>query len=518
MRFDEFQRWIASGRVVRHLARHRDGRVLVARLETAGRPLPLALAMRALCRGRIYLEDTTGRRRPISLAQLGAWAGQLAREPFHVAALLRRVEQRVAALERLADDRQHGRLDLRNPPLHLRTDLSFGVRAGGSVGHIAGVLNSLGEVVAPPIFVTTDAVPTVRPDIETHLVAVSEAFWNFRELPTFVLNDVFTSSVVRALAGRQPAFVYQRYSVNSYAGIEIARSCRSPLVIEYNGSEIWMSRHWGRPLKYEPLSERIELLDLRSADLVVVVSQAMRDELTARGIPADRILVNANGVDTERYRPDVDGRPVRQRFGLDDSIVVGFIGTFWPWHGVDVLARAFTRLLERCPTIRVDLLMIGDGAGAGAVRRILHEGGAARHAVLTGLVPQDEGPWHLAACDILVSPHVPNVDGTPFFGSPTKLFEYMAMGRGIVASDLDQIGEVLEHGRDAWLVPPGDVEALADGIERLVCDAELRARLGANARVKALANHTWIRHTERIVDRLQALLRADWRGVADAGT
>ena len=68
---------------------------------------------------------------------------------------------------------------------------------------------------------------------------------------------------------------------------------------------------------------------------------------------------------------------------------------------------------------------------------------------------------------------MPNPDGTPFFGSPTKLFEYMAMGKGIVASDLEQIGEVLEHGRTAWLVPPGDVDALADGLRRLIDDPAL---------------------------------------------
>jgi len=357
-------------------------------------------------------------------------------------------------------------------------------------------------------------VPTVRPDIETHLVPASEAFWNFQELPTFVLNDVFTSNAERALGGRPPAFVYQRYSVNNYSGIQVARSRRVPLVLEYNGSEIWMSRHWGRPLKYEKLSERIELLNLHAADLIVVVSRAMRDELTARGVPDDRILVNANGVDTERYRPDVDGRPVRRQYGLDDSIVVGFIGTFGPWHGAEVLARAFTALLKRDPAMSARLLMVGDGANAAEVRRILHEGGAGGRASLTGIVPQEEGPAYLAACDVLVSPHVSNPDGTPFFGSPTKLFEYMAMGKAIVASDLDQIGEVLAHDRDAWLVPPGDVSRLAGGIERLVRDADLRARLGANARRKALADHTWRQHTRRTIGRLQASRQSTGQGVA----
>jgi glycosyltransferase involved in cell wall biosynthesis len=81
----------------------------------------------------------------------------------------------------------------------------------------------------------------------------------------------------------------------------------------------------------------------------------------------------------------------------------------------------------------------------------------------------------------------------------------MAMGKGIVASNLDQIGEVLEHGRNAWLVPPGDVAALSDGISRLAADRDLRERLGAAARRDAVAHHTWRQHTRRTIDRLRAL-------------
>ena len=122
--------------------------------------------------------------------------------------------------------------------------------------------------------------------------------------------------------------------------------------------------------------------------------------------------------------------------------------------------------------------------------------------VRTGLVPQEEGPGYLAACDLLVAPHVPNADGTPFFGSPTKLYEYMAMGKGIVASALGQIAEVLEHDRTAWLVTPGSPESLAAGLKTLIDDPAHCARLGAAARDTAVSRHSWRRHTTRIVEAL----------------
>lgn len=109
----------------------------------------------------------------------------------------------------------------------------------------------------------------------------------------------------------------------------------------------------------------------------------------------------------------------------------------------------------------------------------------------------------MAACDVLVSPHVPNPDGTPFFGSPTKLFEYMAMGKGIVASDLDQIGEILEHGQTAWMVKPGDVESLAEGLRVLIEDEDLRKRLGQAARQEVVGKFTWKQHTAKIIDKLK---------------
>jgi glycosyltransferase involved in cell wall biosynthesis len=118
-------------------------------------------------------------------------------------------------------------------------------------------------------------------------------------------------------------------------------------------------------------------------------------------------------------------------------------------------------------------------------------------SILAGRIPQEKGPVHLAACDILVASHVPNPDSTPFFGSPTKLFEYMAMGKGIVASNLDQIGEVLEHEKTAFLVKPGDVEDLMKGLYALIENEHFRLKLAKNAREVA-EKYTWKEHVKKI--------------------
>ena len=497
--------WILRGGPLTSVARYQEGRVLTPDLTYLGRPIAVGMLARWCARGECYFEDEEGRRRPLGVTQLARWGASLLLEPLQRRAYLTAFAARVASEEAALVGKRPKAVNTAGPCAYFRTDLSYAVKAGGSVGHIAGVINHLREFGHTPVFVTSDRVPTVDPAIETLLVPRDERFWHYRELPAMVMHDTFLTFARDALAGRPLSFIYQRYSLHNFSGVALARERGVPLVIEYNGPESWVGRHWGRPLRYQQLADRIELLNMHAADLVVVVSDVNRQDLVARGVSAGRILVNPNGVDLERYRPDVDGQPVRQRHGLSGMNVVGFIGTFGPWHGAEVLADAFGRLLSRRPDLksRTRLLMIGDGSRAAAARQILQASGHADAVVWTGLVPQAAGPGYLAACDVLASPHVPNPDGSRFFGSPTKLFEYMAMGRAIVASALEQIGDILTHDHTGWLVPPGDAVALAAALELVLDDPDRRARLGRAARVLVESKYSWREHTRRIIDAIE---------------
>ncbi len=194
---------------------------------------------------------------------------------------------------------------------------------------------------------------------------------------------------------------------------------------------------------------------------------------------------------------------MRRRFGINaGEIVIGFIGTFSIWHGLRTLVEGFASLANRTAELPAPLrlLLIGDGPLFAQVREQVGKLELGDRIVLTGRIAHETAAQHLAAADILCAPHVGNADGSEFFGSPTKLFEYMAMGRAIVASRLGQIGEVLEAERTALLVPPGDAAALSGALARLAGDAALRARLGAAAREEAVRRHQW-------TDRVAAILR-----------
>jgi glycosyltransferase involved in cell wall biosynthesis len=498
--------WVVRRTLWRHLFRYREAQGVVYHLDTVTKPLNFALLLRLFSRGRCSITDQFGHTQPVSLIYLLQLGFQWVRDVLRQRPLLDAVADEVEQLAQQKDGPQAVSLHLEKRPIYLRTDLVFGLRSGGSVGHIAGVLNDLDHFSGPPLFLTTDCIPTVRSDIETFQIWPDPRFREFPDLQTLAFNERFFGQAWSRLQAESVSFIYQRYSLNNYAGYKLARALRVPFVLEFNGPEVWVKRNWSTPLAHEALAEQIELTNLRGAHVVVVVSQVLKDGLVARGIDPVKVLVNPNGVNPEQYSPAVDGNAVRSRYGLAGKIVIGFIGTFGPWHGAEVLAEAFGRLLQERPAHQeqVRLLMIGDGVRMPQVKERLARYGVADHAVLTGLIPQTEGPAYLAACDILASPHVPNPDGTPFFGSPTKLFEYMAMGKGIVASDLEQIGQVLAHGRTAWLVCPGDPAALMGGLQQLVEDAQLRRQLGEQARTEVVEKYTWRAHTERIIETLKA--------------
>ncbi|MEW5977036.1 MAG: glycosyltransferase family 4 protein [Acidobacteriota bacterium] len=504
--FEELKSWLRSGRLLAHFLRYREARLSTYRLEVLPKPVLSALLIRFISRGPCWFTDEQGQRLLLELKTWRRLLVQLASDAIERRGVLQEVELEVEAL------RQHNRgkqlpkipLDLQGRPVYLRTDLAFGIRSGGSISHIAGVLNEFQRVCGAPLLLTTDSIPGVLPQIETRLILPEPRYWDFRDVPAIFFNRTFERQAAPLLRPIRRAFLYQRYSLYNYTGVKLARQLQTPLVVEYNGSEVWVGRNWGQPLKYERLAEAVEQLNLWASHLIVVVSQSLKRDLLARGLPEEKILVNPNGVDPERYSPEIDGSTVLQKHRLSGKTVIGFIGTFGRWHGAEVLAEAFGRLIQEHPAYRdrIRLLMVGDGQTLPVVRKRLADLKVLDLAVLPGLVAQQEGPRYLAAADILVSPQVPNPDGSPFFGSPTKLFEYMAMGKAIVASDLDQIGEVLKDGHTALLVAAGDPVALAAGLKTLIEDRPLRLRIGSSARKTVFAHHTWREHTRRIIEKL----------------
>lgn len=388
--------------------------------------------------------------------------------------------------------------------LFLPFDFAWEGVVGGAGAHMRGVLEGLRDRGMKASVISSQQ----REDFPSGVDAVTTVLpWRWGEhilnVPVILYNARVFRKTWKLFRKRRPSLVYQRHLLFNISGLLLARVLRRPFILEYNGSEIWVVKHWGPGWMFlMHLARWMERVNIRSAELLVVVSERVREELLTRGVPSERILINPNGANFREFRPEIDGSAVRDRYGISrNTVVAGFIGTFGFWHGVEVLAKAVRRAAEAVPNLH--FLFIGDGPLLNSVKEQIASDGCEARVTFTGRVPSEEAPAHLAACDILLSPHVQNPDGSPFFGSPTKLFEYLAMGRAVVASGIEQLAQVLEHERTALLVPPGDPEVLARSIVRLARDKELRLRLGSSARDHVVKHYTWDKHVARILDRVR---------------
>jgi len=386
--------------------------------------------------------------------------------------------------------------------MYLRSTPGPGTQVGGAASHIKGVIEGLIQLGASVEMVSNDHIAGFDAT-HTPLTLIEPVSSGGTRAMFDINNNLnFTHALLPLINGNAPDFMYQRYARFSWAGVAAALKAERPLFLEYNGSEVWVGRHWDHVGRLE-LLERYEQLNLEAATRIFVVSQVERRNLEKRGIEPEKIIVNPNGVDAEVFHPDAGGNDARRSLGFKpNNIVVGFVGTFGPWHGVSVLANAI-KSISCNGTIR--FLLVGNGSLHSDVQNLLQDETEKGRVIFTGPVEHGKVPALLDACDILASPHVPLTDGSEFFGSPTKLFEYMAMGKGIVASRLGQIGDVLSDGETALLVEPGDPMALARAIQNLAESKTLRLRLGENAREVAVRNYTWKHNAQRVLDAYQSL-------------
>ncbi len=228
------------------------------------------------------------------------------------------------------------------------------------------------------------------------------------------------------------------------------------------------------------------------ADGYVTITRTLADELTGRFGGRDALAVVPDGAALPR-RPDAP--PVERH----DPPVVGYTGHLYPWKGVDVLLEAVARLRG------VRALIVGGLAGEPDLERArarAHDLHIDERVTFTGAVPPPEVGRRLLEADVLVLPNTAT-HVSARYTSPLKLFEYMASGRPIVASDLPALREVLTDGDNAMLVAPGEAGQLAAAIEGLLRDPALGARLAAAA-WRDVQAYSWDRRAERLEEVLRA--------------
>lgn len=394
--------------------------------------------------------------------------------------------------------------------LYSRTQFWFNLKAGGSVGHTVGVIRGLQRF--GDVYVVANETPYGVEDLPNMILSpkftsprfIAETLYNFEYEP-------FLRNYVNKI---KPDYIYHRYSGLSYATAKVSKQLNIPLALEYNSSELWTMKHWDKQtvirkasnILRRKLIQTIEKYNLQHASLVIVVSKVLKDTLIRSGVSSSKILVNPNGVDPDVFCPlsILENNQTKNKYQISENqVVIGYSGTFGEWHGIPEMAEAIYELNQDAYyRAKLHFVLFGDGKLRPLIEQKI---GHFENVTFTGIIPYKDIARMISMCDILLSPHGKTPDGESFFGSPTKLFEYMSMSKGIIASNLDQLGEVIEHKRTGWLVEPGNVQQLISGIKTLSDNVDLRVSLGIAARDEVKASYTWESHVNRTIYALQSL-------------
>jgi len=319
------------------------------------------------------------------------------------------------------------------------------------------------------------------------------------EANTLRKNFSYYSRECRILKAEQPDLVFTRYKLYHLASAFAARRFHLPFVLWVDAPAAYEQRKYLREFFQIPgVAEWIERKLLERADRIILVSEESKQYLPKFSGLNGRVEVVTNGVDIERFNPSLDSKKIRVDFPEANPIVLGFVGSFAPWHGIESLKALMSFALSSYD--HACFLLVGEGPRRSELERFIQSGRwDPRRVRFTGQVEHEEVPQYLGAMDICLLPYDQGSEG--FYFSPLKLFEYLGCGKAVLAARVGQVEQVIEEGVNGLLYDSGDLDVAKAKCRRLIEEVSLRRRLGQAGRQTVLERYTW-KHTACAVERI----------------
>ncbi|GAB4507869.1 MAG: glycosyltransferase family 4 protein [Sulfuricaulis sp.] len=358
--------------------------------------------------------------------------------------------------------------------------------------HIAAIVQALRDLGHEVLLVGPDATHrSGAPGRSSLLVKIKRSVPGFVfEFLQLAYNIVVYGKLHSAVKRFRPDLIYERYALYNFAGMLLARRRRIPSILEVNTpyAHAW-AKYYG--LKFRRLAEAIELRILSAAGHVVTVTHAQKHFLEKCGIPSSSMDVLHNAIDPKEFDPE--RFPVsRTELGFTARhTVVGFVGTMNRWQGIPEFPQVIRAVLRAHDDAR--FLFVGDGEHRAALEAFCVAEGFKGKVLFVGRQAHARIPALVAAMDIAV------LLNSNSYGSPMKIFEYLAMKKAVIAPRVGPVEEIIADAGTGFLIEPGNAEQMAEKIVLLAGDPELRRRLGEAGRRYVLTHHTWKENAARIV-------------------
>ena len=360
------------------------------------------------------------------------------------------------------------------------------VNAWRKLGHSVRILSPVDDQLGDKYEDSNPPAASIKKQI---LRFVSARFPEFIfELAEMAYN-LITVRLAGKIGGEKTDLIFERYAIFAVAGAFLAKRWRIPFIVEVNYTSRSLLVRKRSPL-LRPIAKAADHYIFSRATALVAVSSYLKQNLISDfGVRPERIIVLPNAADPDLFDIGKVLRP--SRFANVHGKIVGFVGGFYPWHGVELLVCAFQRIAAQVPDAK--LMLVGDGPTLPAIRAQIDQLGLFERVILPGQIPHRELPGYIAMFHIGVMPD------SNEYGSPMKIFEYMALGKPVVVPDYAPLLDVIEDGVEGRVFAARNVEQLAECMAMLLTDKAAHSRMGAQARNKILIKHNWRKNAETIL-------------------
>lgn len=256
-------------------------------------------------------------------------------------------------------------------------------------------------------------------------------------------------------------------------------------------------------LRYR-LTRALETRVLHRADAITTICEGLRTEIIGRDVVASKVTVIPNAVDLGKFTPSaLPDQALKRKLGLAGMRLIGFIGSYYAYEGLDILLRALPVMLAQHPTVRV--LLVGGGPQEKRLRQLASELGIGDKVVFAGEVAHDRVCDYYNLFDVMVYPRLPT--RLTDLVTPLKPLEAMAQGRVVAASDVGGHRELIAHGVNGMLFAPGDPSALAETVNALLTDPQSWPVLRSKARSFVETERSWPASVARYAPVYEQLMR-----------
>jgi len=325
------------------------------------------------------------------------------------------------------------------------------------------------------------------------------------------------SNATGSYRGSTPGIIWKSYELYlktafpAYIAVQVANLIKEhsiDLVFEREtsfGAGAMASILTGRPYVLEVIGNRVTGLQLRTSRRIVLYSHSFLEDIVEKS----KITQVTAAVDTDLFRPDPEaGAGVRMAYSFGSAPVVGYVGTFQEWHGMNELIEAAKVVVREKPEAK--FLMVGPYYRTTMEK--CRDAGLGSTFIFTGPVPYDRVPAFMNACDVLVAPYNPSrIQSSEQvrsrgLGSPLKVFEYMAVGKPTITTNVEPISDPIEDGVTGVLVEQGNSADLGTKILTLLDDRTAAEAMGGAGRASVVANYSWSLVTNELMRVFQTAL------------